>query len=152
MEGGNMEKIQNQSMNRVLSEMKEILKYITKDMYNKIPDDIKNIINSYSSEDYEFKYDCSKDLKEQQISEDTKKFIGYLHYNYWADSESKKRIEDAWKKNEEKYNNIFEKNSEIDKVELKNNEKSDIQEELSLVEKKESFFKRILNKIKSLFN
>lgn len=135
------------NMDRVLIEIKEILNYVGKDMYNKVPDYIKNIVNCYSSNTYEFKYDINKELEEQNICIDTKNFIAYLYYNYWADDESKKRIEEAWDRNENKYNssNIF--NNKIERNIVKESKE---QTNTELVIKNEKWYKKILNKIKAL--
>ena len=94
-------------------------------------------------------------INEQPIKNDTKILLSLLYRNYWSSEEKKRELlkEDVHLKNErekeirEKYNpdNIF-----------KNKQQKIISEEsvvnnVSMVEYKESIFKRILNKIKCIF-
>lgn len=146
-----MQQVKN--IDRLMIEMKEIFKYITKDMYEKIPNSIKSMINDYNSDNYEFKYDVNKELIEQNICTETKNFIGYLHYTYWADEEGKKRIEKAWDENQAKIDEKYSYENLFDKKEEKTIEESPqiIDEQVNLTVVEKSWFKRILNKIKSLF-
>lgn len=143
---------ETKEMDILIVEIKEIFKYITKDMYEKLPLKLITLVNEYQSQEYEFKYDISKELKEQKISEDTRNFIAYLHYNYWADEEGKKRIEKAWDENQKildekySYDNLFKKNK---KQEAEQNEEE--KENTELIVFKEPWYKKIFIKIKSLF-
>lgn len=143
---------ETKEMDILIVEIKEIFKYITKDMYEKLPLKLITLVNEYQSQEYEFKYDISKELKEQKISEDTRNFIAYLHYNYWADEEGKKRIEKAWDENQKildekySYDNLFKKNK---KQEAEQNEEE--KENTELIVFKEPWYKKIFSKIKSLF-
>jgi len=139
-------------MDRLMVEIKEIFKYITKEMHEKLPTKLITLVNDYKSETYEFKYDIGKELIDQEISEDTKNFIAYLHYNYWTDEDGKKRIEKAWDENQtiidEKYSydNLFKKNK---KQVYEQNEETKENTELTVF--KEPWYKKIFKKIKSLF-
>ena len=67
---------------KMLVEAHEIFKYLSLDLYNKIPKQIKNLIDNYENPNYHFTYDTSKKLIEQNISKQTKDFIGFLHMTY----------------------------------------------------------------------
>lgn len=74
------------------TEVLEILKYISKDEYNKIPTEYIRIFNKNASENYQFKYDISKTLEEQNVSEMAQVIIAILYRDYWATNEQKIRI------------------------------------------------------------
>ena len=140
---------ETKEMDILMVEIKEIFKYISRDMYEKLPSKLITLVDDYQSQEYEFKYDISKGLIEQNISEDTQNFIAYLHYNYWTDEEGKKRIETEWDKNQKifdekySYDNLFKKNKK-QKIEQK-------EEDIELIVFKEPWYKKIFSKIKSLF-
>ena len=50
------------------SEVLEILKYISKEDYNKIPQEKLNVFKTNASKDYKFKYNPEKTLDEQNVS------------------------------------------------------------------------------------
>ena len=82
-------------------QMQEIFKLLDNNLLDKIPEKIKNYITNYQSiNNYTFKYDTNKRLVDQQISKDTRRFIAYLDYYYWASNEEKNAIENAWHLNE----------------------------------------------------
>lgn len=144
---------------RMLVEAKEIFKYLDRKIYDKIPEKIKRLVETYNGE-YSFEYDKIKVLNEQNISEKTKAFIIYIFYPI-ASPEEKKIIklncENAEKKQlrikqerNEKYSceNLFKK-SEIKKEEKI--DKSNIELQNSLENRKQTLFSKIVNKIKSIF-
>ncbi len=70
------------------SEILEILKYIPIEDYNKIPKDKIEIFETYANKEYTFEYDPNKTLKEQNVSNITKRdyntfyleIVGQLKY------------------------------------------------------------------------
>ena len=136
------------------SEVLEILKYIPKEEFNKVPQDMLEMFKTNASNENQFIYDPNKTLQEQNVSEIARAIIAILFRDYWANKIQREKIiqkqnYDRIKLNEEKrekYNpdNIF-KNREIRTIE---NTTSNI---VSMIAYKESAFKRLLNKIKSIF-
>ena len=134
------------------SEVLEILKYIPVEDYNKIPKSEIELFETYADNDYIFNYDVSKTLKEQEVLDITKGIIILLFRDYWATEKQRNKIiakqnYDRIKLEEEKmrkYNNdIFKnKNNISNKIEPKNNE------EVQLVEYKESIFNKFITFIK----
>ena len=100
------------------NEVLEILKYIPKEDYNKIPREKMDLFKEYASKDYVFKYNPSKTLEEQNVSKIAKGIIAILFRDYWAtqiqrekiiNKQNNDRIEREREKIE-KYNlNIFKK-------------------------------------------
>lgn len=138
-------------------EVYEILKYIPKTDYNKIPSEKIELYKTMQDKNYNFKYDPSKTLDEQNVSKRAKAIIGLLFRDYWATDIQREKIlakqkYERQKIEEEKaqnyqYEDLFKRNrTEIQQTEVKDNV-----ENVSLVEYKESVFTKILNKIKSIF-
>ena len=136
---------------RLIVETQEIFKYLDRNIYNKIPEKIRSIINEYKGK-YEFTYDIDKELNEQNISQPTKDLIVGLYYRYAASEESKKIILN----NIEKYENeTIKKEKELNEKysadKLFKNKNESVQEVQSLTIKKDSIFKKIINKILFFF-
>ena len=138
-------------------EVFEILKYIPNADFNKIPKEKIELYKTMQDKNYNFKYDPSKTLDEQNVSKRAKAIIGLLFRDYWATDIQREKIlakqkYERQKIEEEKaqnyqYEDLFRKNrTQIQQTEVKDNV-----ENVSLVEYKESVFTKILNRIKSIF-
>lgn len=134
------------------SEVLEILKHISEEEYNKIPNDMIELFKTNANNDNEFVYNPNKTLEEQNVSETARTIIAILFRDYWATETQKEKIiakqnYDREKIKEEKYNynNLFNKNKKETEIqeEIKNNE-------VDIISYKESIFKRIINKIKDI--
>ena len=138
------------------TEVLEILKHIPMEDYNKIPKSEIELFEAYADDNYTFNYDTSKTLEEQNVSDITKAIIILLFRDYWATEIQRKKIiakqnYDRMKleeKKKEKYNaHIFQdRNNDKQKINIEDTK------EIILVEYKESIFKRIINKIKTIFD
>ena len=141
---------------RAFSEVLEVLKYIPKEEYEKIPLEMIELMEDNCLKDYDVEYNSNLTLSEQNFSEEAKYIIAVFFRDYWATDVQKNKIllnekhhdylENLEK--EKKFNvNVFEdssKNVEIDNKQEENNK-------LAIIEK-ESIFKRIIKKIKNYFN
>lgn len=136
-------------------EVLEILKYISIEEYNKIPKIKIDIFKKYANKNYQFEYNPSLTLEEQNVSEGAQAIIGILFRDYWATAEQKEKILQVQeaermkiqKQNEEKYNpdNLFKnrKQNHLENLEQENTE---------IVEyKKQNFMQKIFQKIKNFF-
>ena len=124
---------------------------------DKIPTELFNFIKSEAR--YEVNLSTSEDIN-GQLSENAIAFIAYLNLQYWCDTEEKNRLMKLYHQNdlidqkisEEKYNSesLFKKRDLIEnQIILKNEEIKENQEMIAVQEN--SFFERIIKKIKSLF-
>lgn len=134
------------------SEVLEILKYISKEEFNKVPKDMLEIFKANASNNNEFVYNPRKTLQEQNVSETARTIIAILFRDYWATENQKEKIlkkqnYDREKIKEEMYttNNIFQKHN------TQQNENC-IKNEVSMVEYKESIFTKIKKWFKHFFN
>lgn len=139
------------------TEIKCLLRYFPIEYLKKLPIKLLEMIYKNSDEKYNIDVDLNKDLKEQNISKKARDILVVLNYNYWSDESEKKYLKNRFYENErvfqkelsEKYNpdNLFKRNSINTDYE---NIKEKAQENVALIEVKDSIFKKIWNKIKSL--
>ena len=101
-----------------LREVNEILNYLSKDDLLKIPEDIRNLIKENMDNEYNWEYDETVSLEEQDVSIDTIAILSYLNIEYFLNEEQKELMKRIYEENErklekekqEKYNkdDIFE--------------------------------------------
>ena len=141
----------------VFKETLEVLKHFDSEFLSKIPNEFLNAMKEFASKStITVNIDTSKNLIEQDISEECKEMIALIFYSYIATKEEKEELTDLWNVNEEayqkglkeKYNvdNIFENSKKVIETESAENSKKE------LVEYKEkNFFQKIIEKIKNWF-
>ena len=141
------------------SEVLEILKYIPVEDYNKIPKNKIELFETNANNDYSFIYNPDKTLEEQEVSKIAKGIIAILFRDYWASEIQREKIITKQKHDRIKIDEEKRKKYNIDIFQNRNNNKQgqNIEEnisasEVAMVEYKDSIFRKILNKIKSLFN
>jgi len=137
------------------AEVDEILNYIDDDYVKRIPLKIREFFKEERNKEYNPIIDINKSLEEQNLKRSTIVILAILNMNYWCDTDEEKReIIQSWAENEEKEEAELREKYNPDNI-FKKKEK--IQEEnkeiiTDLVQYKEpNIFKKILNKIKSLF-
>lgn len=150
------------------SEVYGVIKALGKEYIKKLPKTVLKVIIENREENYNPKYNMAISLKEQDVNRKTLAMIALLHYNYWCDTEEdRQKLKTILENNEEKrqremrekYSNdkIFnnrnikkeEKEEEnIDQIEVKN----EVLLDSNIVEYKQSFFSKIVDKIKKWFN
>lgn len=137
-------------------EVIEVLKYTKREDVNKIPKSRILLWRINMNKDYDFKIDTTKTLEEQNLSKEAKAIIANIFKKYWATDYQKERIEAKEKYDIEQMEK--EKYQKYNPDDIFKNRKQNIQQEevasktVSMVEYREPLFKRILNKIKNIFN
>lgn len=137
-------------------EVIEVLKYTKREDVNKIPKYRILLWKTNMKKDYDFKIDTTKTLEEQNLSKEAKAIIANIFKKYWATDYQKERIEAKEKYDIEQMEK--EKYQKYNPDDIFKNRKQNIQQEevasktVSMVEYREPLFKRILNKIKNIFN
>lgn len=136
------------------SEVLGILKYISREDYEKIPKNRIEVFEVNSNKEYNFDYDPEKTLDEQNVSKRTKAIIGLLFRDYWATDEQKDKII----KNQNYDRQILEEQKksmyDVENIFKKRSYENDIKENEEVKEMlvyKETFFRKCINKIKSFF-
>ncbi len=137
-------------------EVIEVLKYTKREDVNKIPKSRILLWRINMNKDYDFKIDTTKTLEEQNLSKEAKAIIANIFKKYWATDYQKERIEAKEKYDIEQIEK--EKYQKYNPDDIFKNRKQNIQQEevasktISMVEYREPLFKRVLNKIKNIFN
>ena len=142
-------------------EVNEILKYISKEDYEKIPKEKIDTFEKFSKKDYDFSYNPALTLNEQNVSKRAKAIIAILFRDYWATDSQKNKIisRQNYERNfleeekRKKYNpdSVFNNNTE-NKVNTDENS-IDLNTTTLLPDtKKENFFDKLLNFLKNLFH
>ena len=139
-------------------EILTILEHMERKYQEKVPQKLIDFFERNSAKDYKFDIDLSIPLKEQKLKDKTLSLLAMLNLNYWCESdEEKQELINNYSKNEEKYqmelrkkynpDNLFKKYNKEDKTVDKI-----IENEVALIEYKESIFKRFINKIKNILH
>lgn len=135
------------------SEVLEILKHISKEEYNKIPQNMIKTFKVNASTENDFKYNPNKTLQEQNVSETARTIIAILFRDYWTSNEQKEKIlsvqnAERGRIKREKYNpdNIFKTKN------ITTNEQIPSSEETSMVVvNEEKWYKKLFSFIKGIF-
>ena len=145
------------------TEVLDILKYISKEDYEKIPKSKIKVFEENCNKNYNFTYDENKTLDEQNVSEITKVIIAILFRDYWATKEQRyiiiKKQREAREEQERQIRERIEQNRQIKEDSLK---VIDVSSDLDLdldysrgtnleTYKEENIFKRIISKIREIF-
>lgn len=135
--------------NNAFTEVYEILNCLDEEEVNKIPEEVRNVIEKNRNLDYNYEVNYDENLSNQPMLTETKAILFNLFRDYLSTPEQKQKIlkiqQEERIKNEqykrEKYNsNTFEGKKKANKT-----------ERLEIVEYKESFINKIWNCIKKLF-
>lgn len=138
------------------AEVYTILNYLDEEELNKIPLEVRQVIEEKRNKEYKYELNEELNLNEQQMLPETKALLFNLFRDYLSTPIQREKIkrmqqEDRWKKEKKKQEyvetNIFERKQQIE-PEIKNN----IEEMYPVVINNENIFKRILNFIKAKIN
>lgn len=136
-------------------EVYEILSHMDKITVMKIPINILNIITENRNYHFKTNIDINDIFNEQNISTEAIDLLCWLDYNFWANPIEKEEINTIINLENKKNDEIKRKKYNPDNLfnNTKNNyQNSNFTQVNSLIEYKEqSFFQKILDKIKNLF-
>lgn len=149
----------SQNIKEAYSEIDEFLKLLDEEDRNKVPEYLRKFFKD--NKDLEYVKEIKKDIpiKEQNLKEETLALIALLNLKYWCDDEEERqRLIKIYSENEEKYNEILEKDKSSDVI-FKTNEEKEINNKklentynVSVVKyRKKSFFEKLIEKIKKIF-
>ena len=143
---------------KCLVEVDEVLKYLNPEELKKIPDNVRKAITDNKDKNYEWKYDESKKLEDQNLNRKSIAILSYLNMEYLLDEKQKSFIEQLHRLNEQKieeqkqksYANkdLFKKRDKSESIEKSNTQEKDT----FLTEYKENYFTRFKNFILKLLN
>ncbi len=141
---------------RACTEILEIIKYLPEDEYQRIPKEKIDFWNKNKDSSYNYKFDITKPINEQKISQETNALIILIFRDYFATESQKEKLKqiliendrkiEEERKEKYKYEDIFKDNKK-EKIELDKKE-----EEKSLVEiKNKNWLQKLFEKIKNAF-
>lgn len=142
----------NRKTKEIYSEVYQVLNFLGNEYIDKLPKSLVNMLEKKRDINYEPKYTEDIPLNKQNIKKETISIIALLHLNYWCENENEKfELKQIFKNNEDMYENELRKKYNPDNIFKKHVQEKIIKNEVALVEYKEPIFKRLINKIKSLF-
>ncbi len=135
-------------------EVLEIIKYLPKEEYKKIPIEKIEFYKNNMDKNYKFTIDPKIDLSEQNISKETNAIIVNLYKDYYATDKQKVIIKNILELNEKK--DEHQKREKYNSNDLFNKKKektlSESIQETALVEYKENFFIKFKNFIMKILH
>ena len=140
-----------------VTETLDILNHMDKSYTDKIPKKFKDFLEENKSDSYIPNLDNSKKIKEMNLKEKTKDILATIYMNYWCNAEQKENYIKTLKQNEEKYQEELKEKYNPDNI-FKNKTQKTIQQEqpvqenVDLVEVKESFFTKFIKKLKGILH
>ena len=150
---------ENNIYGKALREVNEILENMDAEYTSKISPEFMKLIINNSDWNYDFTYDTSKSLEEQNILEETKAILAIIYMKCFAQEDEKNEIISAMKQNDIDNENMKRLKYNPDEI-FKNNSISSIEElkeetnmlpisntnkwYLNIFEKIKSFFKKFL--------
>ena len=126
--------IKENNFSKVCTEMLEVFKYIPDEEFNKIESDFIETIYQEHDMYYNFKFDETKQLEEQNFLPETYDMLAYVYKTYLSNEQEN-----------EAFNGMLFKDLS-NQSEIKT--EAEIEEKSIVLEENESFFKKIINFIK----
>lgn len=138
--------INSAKMPRAYSEIYSLINALGDSYINKIPTSIYNTIKIERDTNYNPKYESSKSISAKDISYEALALISAINLQYWCvDQLEKNKLKEIYSNNTKleyekySYDNLFKKPVQDETV-----------KPVALVEYKEKFFTKIINRIKGL--
>ena len=139
-----------------LYQINEIIKYMTPNLKARIPKKFISYFENNKSKDYNWKIDEALPLEKQNLLPTTKEILTVLYKDYICDDIERVELEKTLSNNEIKYQEELREKYNPDNI-FKNKAKEVVDtitknENTSVVSYKESFFSKIISKIKLFFH
>lgn len=132
------------------TEVNKFLELLPEEQRNIIPKELRNFFKMERDAKYKKEILPNVPIKDQNLKKETLAIIALLNLQYWCkDEEEKKRLKEIYLNNEKKYQEFlqsqFNSNELFEKKETPKNS-------VSVVETKETFWRKFINKIKNIFS
>ena len=135
----------NNVYTNAFSEVYTIINILSEKLKKNIPTQLLELIEKEKNENYDFKYNDSLPIDEQDISSEAKAILTLIYRNYLCDSDERKELDEIFEINEKKYYEKLTTNM------FKNSQKLDNIEETELIVYKENVITKIIKKFISIF-
>lgn len=137
---------------QVYSEIDEFLKLLSDEQRNKIPQKLREFFKEEKDKNYIKGINPTEPIKNQNLKEETLGIIALLNLQYWCEDENEKqRLKEVYAKNESIYQEMLQVSFNPDDIFKKKNGNIERIENTQMVKYKESFIKKIIEKVKKIF-
>ena len=141
---------------KAYKEVTEILRYIPKEEFDKIPSYIITNMDKEKDNDYNYQITHFDDFENQEMLTETKTILAVLYRDYWATKEEKSELDKILKENQEKLNELYDYSNMFKNVKTEEKVSVEIKKEQTeinnnLVEYKESIFSKIKKWLRNIF-
>lgn len=134
-----------------LVEVSEVINHLKEEDLSKIPDDVILMINENKDKNYEWKYDNTKSLKEQNLSRTSIVILSYINMEYLLNEQQKQFMEKLHSYNEAKLKEKSNENNDYSDL-FKKDKNGPVVEQQALIKvEKEKWYNKLLKRIKKLF-
>lgn len=137
----------------IYSELYQILNLLGNEYIDKLPKSLFNMLKEKRDINYNPQYTEDIPLNKQNIKKETISIIALLHLNYWCENESEKlELKQLLKNNEHRYQQELRNKYNPEDIFKKHNRENIVENQILMIEYKESLFRRFISKIKSIFH
>ena len=147
--------MENIEYSNSLYQINEILKYMEPNLKARIPKKFISYFENNKSQEYNWTIDKSQPLEKQDLLPTTKEILTVLYKEFICDDIEKIELEKTLSNNEIKYQEKLREKYNPDNIfeDRKSNPKTEqIENENTSIAYKESFFSKLINKIKLIFS
>lgn len=135
-----------------VSEVLDVLKHMDEDDINKIPLDIIKYLNENKDTEYVSTIDFTKSLQESTLSHKALSILAYIYKEYLCTPEEKSDFDKILQNNQKEFEKTSNDINLFKNRNIKPENKNAIQNNtLPLNTVNESFFRKLINKIKNFF-
>lgn len=141
----------NSEYSEAISETLDILNHTDIEYVKKIPNEFLKFLKENASKEYVPKLDHSLPMYEMNLKEETKNLLGTIYRNWWCSKEEKEKYEKILQESyiKEKEELINYNTKEMFKKRTENINNKITKNVVTIANKKESFLRKIINKIKA---
>lgn len=146
----------NENTMKVYSEVYQVLNVLGNEYISRLPKSLYNMLEEKRDITYNPQYNMEITLNRQNINKESLNILALMHYNYWCNNQDEKNeLQNILKNNEELHEeNLRKKYNPEDLFKNKKNNYTNVDavNNTAIIEYKENVFRRIINKIKNIFN
>ena len=143
----------NQKYEEASVEVLDILNHMNIKDVSKVSKKFITFLNENASKEYISNLDYSKRLNDMDLKEETRGLLAIMYEKYWCPEDEKKDLQKKFYENEQKLQEELREKYNLDNIFNKKQENIIETENIQtqLIEYKESFFIKFINKVKSFF-
>jgi uncharacterized protein YdaT len=124
---------------------------IRNDYIQKLPENFLDLIATERDKKYKVNINSNLPLENQELLEDTINILAMLNLEYWYNNDEKNMLKQLLASNEQDYQNFINEKYNPDNLFKKRTHHTEQVLENAMIEYKESFIIKIINRIKNIF-